>query len=203
MAIIDISNCTHEGNCLCREVNSKVNGFKVFQDIQQEILSFNPKIHSDSEENEFQRTVDLVNLLESSCEIKEKEPKPVIRKKRKHKLCSTKDCKKLAQGKTGKCFGCGGGYKCMHPGCKKSARGTTGACILHGGGYKCSVPGCKSAARGKARLCIFHGGGKRCVFEGCTKSAQGKTNYCKRHFNEIKESGAKQHVNPKKLRAIK
>jgi len=75
--------------------------------------------------------------------------------------CSELECKKRAQGPTGKCFAHEGGVTCSELECKKRPQGPTGKCFAHGGGLTCSVLECAKQARGGSGKCCAHGDGKK------------------------------------------
>ena len=97
------------------------------------------------------------------------------------KRCNEQDCKKGAEGKSGKCVAHGGGKRCSEPDCKSSAIGKSDKCVAHGGGKRCIEPDCKASAQGKSDKCIAHGGGKRCNEPDCYSSARGKIDKCVAH----------------------
>lgn len=53
--------------------------------------------------------------------------------------------------------------RCVEPDCRKGAQGPSGKCVAHGGGKRCAVVGqvCTKLALDKSGMCGAHGGGKR------------------------------------------
>jgi len=74
--------------------------------------------------------------------------------------CSELECKKRAQGPTGKCFAHGGGLTCSVLECAKQARGGSGKCCAHGDGKKKDKQTCEapSEEESDAAFCDVHPG---------------------------------------------